>query len=144
MSNSRAARRRAHHAPKRLRPIPDMSASYEQPGMVNAYTCPAGHAVFTIIRDPGATPAFMPCHHTEERGNPPVTVECGLRASSAWYRNIPADATPTYEWYRPDDGERRKLDQFGAEHVTAGGLLLRPITAPAAVVADTYPGRSAG
>lgn len=124
MSKSKTARRRVAHQPRPLRRIPPQVETFV--GMLNVYLCPLRHPTVTVDRDAGVTPSHLPCPHREARGFPVVTVECGLAAHSNWYR-VPPDLTPTHEWYRPTDTERRTLNQHAAEHVDRGGLLLRPI-----------------
>lgn len=141
MSRTKSTRRRAAHQPRPLRHIPPQSDAYL--GRLNVYTCEAGHEVVTIDRDPGVTPSGMLCRHTETRGFPAVEVQCELRARSAFYR-VPDGLVAAFEWYRPDDEERRRLNPYQAEHVDRGGLLLRPITAATAQVDTDQTARSDG
>ena len=121
MSQSRVARRRLRH---QLPRIPECST--ERVGKLNIYTCPKAHRTITVDRDAGTTPAFISCPWPVERGNPPLVLECARRSASAWYR-VPDIFVPSYEWYRPDDTQRRTLDKFQTDHVNRGGLLLRLI-----------------
>lgn len=123
-NKTKSGRRREAHQPKPLRRIPPQTDAFV--GKLNVYICPLEHPTVTIDRDPGVTPSGVPCPHTEARGFPVVLVQCELRANSCWYR-VPPDLTPTHEWYRPDDDERRILSSYAAEHVNSGGLLIRPI-----------------
>jgi hypothetical protein len=127
-AKTKAGRRRAAHQPRPLRRIPPQSDVFV--GKLNVYQCPLGHPTVTVDRDAGVTPGAMPCPHTEARGFPVVLVACELTARSAWYR-VPPDLTPTHEWYRPGDDERRGLSTYSADHVDKGGLLIRPVTTAA-------------
>lgn len=126
MSRSNAAKRRAAHQPRPLPRIPPQSDAYV--GRLNVYRCSLGHNTVTIDRDAGVTPSGMLCPHVEHRGFPVVEVVCDLQTRSGFYR-VPAGLTPSHEWYRPGDDERRTLNPYKADHVNRGGLLLRPIPA---------------
>lgn len=129
MSRSKAAQRRARHQPKPLPPIPPQGDTWV--GRLNVYSCPADHHTVTVDRDAGVTPSGMLCPHIDRRGFPVVEVVCDLTTRSAFYR-VPDGLTPTHEWYRPDNAERRTLNPYKADHVNRGGLLLRPIQPPPA------------
>ena len=111
MSHTKVARRRAAHQPRSLPQIPECNA--ERVGAFNAYVCPQGH--FTVTVDLDVTPSGMSC----------LWPGCDERARSCWYRGVPDHLTPTHEWYRPGDAQRRTLNAYQADHVNRGGLLLR-------------------
>lgn len=76
-----------------------------------------GHWIVTIDREAGVTPMFVTCGH------------CGGTASSRMYK-VGAGLEPTHEWIRPKSVAelpgRYSLSSV-ADHLSNGGLLLRPI-----------------
>ena len=97
-------------------------------GKLNQYVCDTcGHVTTTVDRVNGVTPYLIGC-----RGLDPCKGQGGNAgrdlARSRCYKNIPEDAQPTYEWYRPEYmDDLGDMDQWSQEHVLQGGLLLRPI-----------------
>lgn len=103
-------------------------------GRENVYTCEVcGAQLVTVDRDPGTTPFMVTCGDYNAGG-------CGGHMTSAFYPNGPRPphiSAPTHEWYRPNDAEltaecakhkhRPGVPTAIREHVTRGGLLLRPI-----------------
>lgn len=107
-------------------------------GRENVYTCTkCRRMLVTVDRDEGATPFMIGCRETGGT--------CTGTMESAWYpdklngiggprpSHFPA---ASHEWYRPTRDELtaylRTIDPADhaatREHVSMGGLLLRPIT----------------
>lgn len=95
----------------------------QEVGDRNVYVCrTCGKWLTTVHHDPGVTPAFLACR---------ATPGCEGRASSGWYRTPPGGfPEPTHEWYRPTKRKLRRMDAWTRDHVTRGGVLLRPIPTP--------------
>lgn len=106
-------------------PIAEGRAAVEQhgggfAGKLNAYECDGDlrgqvgcrSYIVTIDRDTGVTPFMLKC------GN------CGAYAHSKFYR-VSSRLQPTHEWYRPDS--MVGIDPAYAEHISKGGLILRPL-----------------
>ncbi|MFY9349110.1 MAG: hypothetical protein WBL20_08115 [Sphingobium sp.] len=88
-------------------------SGFSNDGRKNAYECEAcGSYIITVDRAPGVTPFLVKCG------------SCGAMAQSKFYR-VRAWLSPTHEWYRPEtlDG----IDPAYHEHLSKGGLILRPI-----------------
>jgi len=86
-------------------------------GRKNVYVCGAcGHRTVTIDVDEGTTPFMISC------------TECDEAAYSQFYADESQDMTPTHEWRKPNDAERKELLKLSpetlTEHVDRGGLLL--------------------
>lgn len=104
----------------------------------NAYHCPqCRQYVVTIDRDIGVTPMFLACRVLGDPSEPDNVCKGSMR--SMMYPEEPwpvmdgfgviIPTEPTWEWYKPDDEEFAGLDDEGTrEHVSNGGLLLRPIS----------------
>ena len=83
---------------------------------LNIYTCSkCGEKTITIDRDNGVTSFQIPCP------------KCNETAVSHFYKNIPKDAKPTWEWYRPTEEQCKGLRKQEAllDHIFNGGLVLR-------------------
>lgn len=108
-------------------------------GYENVYTCQkCGGRVTTIDVDQGVTPFMIRCrvdtadHEILTTYIPGIAAQvkpnCGGQMHSSFYplgrrpSSIPA---PSFEWYMPDEEEKRGLSQMTLEHVEKGGLLLR-------------------
>lgn len=98
----------------------------EAKGAINVYICNRhGHPTVTRNADTGTTPYMIACPACRELGIRPLSANnllSGLEAYSSHYR-CPQDLEASHEWYRPESVE--DLDVATAEHVRAGGLLLR-------------------
>lgn len=88
-------------------------------GKKNAYECDGHHGkagcgsyIVTVDVHPGVTPFMTVC------GN------CGGYAHSKFYR-VSDSLVPTHQWYRPDSLEG--IHQMNHDHISKGGLLLRPV-----------------
>lgn len=98
-------------------------------GRLNQYVCrTCGHTLTTVDLVNGVTPFLIGCY-----GNGPCVGTSSIRsksgrdlAESKFYCNIPEDAEPTHEWYRPQTLD--SLTEAERQHVAGGGLLLRPIS----------------
>lgn len=102
-------------------------------GAENMWVCTVCRAMLvTVDRDEGVTPFFMRCG---EYNTTPSC--CGGKGDmrSAFYPKGPRPShipAPTHEWYAPDEEERKRLrrERPGLyDHVSQGGLLIRPIAA---------------
>src|SRR4051794_26368560 len=82
-------------------------------GRINVYRCPHGQDTVTIDAVEGTTPFMIRCR-----------CGCDEMAQSQMYR-VDQTLRPNYEWYSPDQAERKKLDPATREHVRMGGLLMR-------------------
>lgn len=70
---------------------------------VNCYTCPLGHNTVTIDIDEGVTPMFLRCK----------TEGCKEQSTSSMYSNRVQGMTPKWEWWKPNDAERKQIiDEF--------------------------------
>jgi hypothetical protein len=98
-------------------------------GRINVYACTppmmagstmkggCGYWIVTVDREAGVTPMFVKCGH------------CGGTASSRMYK-VGAGLEPTHEWFRPasaDELPEGYSVASVADHLSNGGLLLRPI-----------------
>lgn len=94
----------------------------EQVGQRNAYKCERCQYILTTInRADGVTPFMLRCR------NPNNPDGCPGMMRSYCYR-LPANAPePTWEWYAPSKGQRKRLDSGMRDHVERGGLLFRQI-----------------
>lgn len=100
----------------------ELLVSTSTAGRVNAYVCRAcGQSTVTIDRDSGITPFGIRCRAGTNGGG------CNGQAFSSMYRTD-QNQRPTFEWYSPDESERKRLDDGTREHVKCGGLLIRPIS----------------
>lgn len=115
---------------------------------INVYVCEYGHRTVTIDRADGVTPALIVCkkekqfsrlasNSKKDKTKPPenksaiktnaAAHECGELAGSKLYRVIQT-LNPTFEFYRPDYAEYKKITYEPLKnHVEKGGLLLREI-----------------
>lgn len=85
---------------------------------VNQYGCDTcGRSITTIDRVYGTTPFFLKCR---------ATPDCPGKMYSQVYQ-VDQTLFPTWEWYKPERGEYKKLSPPMQDHVDMGGLLLRPI-----------------
>lgn len=93
-------------------------------GKKNIYVCENCKWKFvTVDRDAGTTPFLTTCRSPKG---------CKGVAQSEFYR-VDQGLTPAFEWYKPGADEFAKIESFSVrEHVSKGGLLLRPIVAAAA------------
>jgi hypothetical protein len=101
--------------------------AFPNAGRLNLYQCQhdAAHVIVTVDREPGVTPFTIQCPHCEAIGTPGGFPYKHPAMRSGFYRVSP-NLTPTHEWYRPDS-----LEGFSAgmvDHLSRGGLVLRPIT----------------
>lgn len=88
----------------------------------NGYRCQScGYLLVTINRAEGVTPFSMGCR------NPSMIDGCPGPMCSTVYRLPPGAPAPTWEWYSPSKGQRKRLDDWSRDHVERGGLLLRRI-----------------
>lgn len=89
----------------------------------NAYRCDkCGKYTVTVDMAEGTTPARLGCRATE--GCKGFGQSLGY--PEPWPSGVPR--VPTHEWYRPDDATLARLRRERsdlAEHVDAGGLLIR-------------------
>jgi hypothetical protein len=111
----------------------------------NAYFCDTClHYIVTIDVDEGVTPMFLACRYLGEPTDPRNT--CKGQSHSMMYPDEPwpthdpagrpIPTTPTWEWYKPDRAEMKRLLKKArqgstsaagtVDHVDKGGLLLRP------------------
>jgi len=89
----------------------------------NAYTCQTcGFVLVTINRDEGTTPFMLGACR-----NPVHMDGCPGPMRSNFYRLPPNAPEPTWEWYSPNERQRRRLSAWERDHVERGGLLLREI-----------------
>ncbi len=104
------------------------AASY---GKVNAYICPeCKHRLITVDRDPGVTPAFLPC---DGPGPHDKTKAIAATMASEFYRVFIPETEAAKEYFRPSYEYYLQIrDSNSVKHINNGGLLLRPIGA-------TYP-----
>jgi hypothetical protein len=87
---------------------------------LNIYQCQVCRGMIcTVDRDEGVTPFGIDCKAKSGCAGPML---------SSFYRVWPR-TIPTWEWYRPASTEGMK--PAVKEHVSKGGLLLRPIQTPA-------------
>jgi hypothetical protein len=95
-------------------------------GKRNVYTCNAcGSKIVTIDRDEGVTPFAMECK-----------ADCGGDMLSGFYRALPSDGEPEWEWYLPKHhrkykGYRKDADGDFRDYFKNRGLQLRKIAAGA-------------
>lgn len=105
-------------------------------GDKNAYYCEDCRGYLVVVHaDDGVTPMFLACRVKGEPTDP--ANDCKGRSHSLMYPTEPwpekdgfgtaIPTEPTYEWYAPDERERRTLKPDTLDHVERGGLLLRPI-----------------
>ncbi len=87
----------------------------EQAGLINAYLCDKGHAMWTRNADSGTTPFMVRC----------PAPGCGSYGKSKFYRVQQEGVPVSHEWYKPAD--LRGLTPGERDHVQRGGLLLRQI-----------------
>lgn len=95
----------------------------------NMYKCPKGHLVVTIDRDKGNTPFHIGCPECMEQQEDDDKVPMAV---SSFY-NVPQNMEPTYEWYKPNRKEYKKLKKSHpglATYIDGGGLILRSIESP--------------
>ena len=89
-------------------------------GRINIYDCPTcGGLTITIHAVHGVTPMLLKCEVLAEG--------CSGWAESRMYLDIPDDAVPEWEWYKPEGAEFKALSVEMQNHVVLGGLDLRPI-----------------
>lgn len=107
-------------------------------GEKNAYYCEGCRSYTVVVHaDDGVTPMFLACRAKGEPDSPEN--DCKGRSHSMMYpdepwpekdgNGTPIPTEPTYEWYAPDEAEKRTLDAGMLDHVELGGLLLRPLDA---------------
>lgn len=93
-------------------------------GKKNIYVCEACHGhIVTVDADEGVTPFLTPCC---------VTKGCKGMMKSSLYRVFDQSIAPSHEWFRPHPDAR--FSPSGMEHVSRGGLLLRKLDEPRAMV----------
>lgn len=100
---------------------------------LNAYRCPdCGGYIVTVDRDEGVTPMFLACRVKGDPSDPGN--DCKGRMASMGYppEPWPIDATPTWEWYRPEGEAYAAMNAEMRDHIDRGGLALRPLIAGAA------------
>lgn len=88
-----------------------------------------GRITYAIHVDEGVTPMFLACR---AEGVEPDDAECKGMGTSLMYPSAPPpddvlDAV-AWEWYAPDDREKKAMDAAVRAHVENGGLLLRQLT----------------
>lgn len=93
-------------------------------GEVNGWRCDnCARTMYAIHVHDGVTPMFLGCRQT---------VACHGMGVSLMYPPPPVPPPVLgeikWEWYRPDDAERNRLDPQSSDHVEKGGLLLRDLT----------------
>lgn len=116
-------------------------ASFE--GRVNGWICQScGVPTYCVHVHHGTTPMFLACR---AEGLPPDDAECkGTGVSMGYPRPMPPRhvvTAITFEWYKPEEDEYRRLLAQMRDHVDRGGLLIRPITdAGRAAFARRYAG----
>ncbi|HEY3435109.1 MAG TPA: hypothetical protein VGK41_05605 [Solirubrobacterales bacterium] len=92
-------------------------------GKINGWSCPiCRETTYAVHVDDGVTPFMLGCK----------TKSCEGMGRSMFYPDGPPPqhvlVAVSWEWYSPDDRERRKLDAAVLEHVEKGGLLVRELT----------------
>jgi hypothetical protein len=117
----------------------------ERAGSVNWYLCDnfreCGNYIMVVLRDDGTTPMKMACR---AQGEPGPANSCPGTMSSMFYprppwpdkdsMGTPIPKEPDWEFCKPDEEGIHALQREGkwttelAVHVTAGGLVIRPIT----------------
>ena len=96
----------------------------------NAYFCKSCRKVtITVDIDEGVTPAFIGCPHCKKSMASSFMYQIPGCMYFGEFKNgqmtiLPAD----YEWYKPPDREIVLLSDGEKEHVSKGGLLMRPRT----------------
>jgi hypothetical protein len=100
-------------------------------GDINGWTCDTcRETTYCVHVDYGVTPMFLACR---AEGVEPREATCKGRGTSLMYPSTPPPqhviAAVQWEWYMPDEREKRGLAPETREHVDKGGLLLRPLTA---------------
>lgn len=114
-------------------------------GKKNLYVCESCEGVIaTIDVHDGTTPAFLGCRATDgctgmmqSQWYPPepwadrFTAHLGkiVEAGKVESRDLDVEIPDvTFEWYRPNPRETKKLKGEVRDHVAQGGLLLREVT----------------
>lgn len=93
----------------------------------NAYRCAECDTLtVTYDRHPGVAPAYV-----DHRRFDPDTRCPGMTASLGYPPDLPVEWDASHEWYRPSEDVLVTLGDAAIDHVLKGGLLLRPLDAPA-------------
>lgn len=92
-------------------------------GDINAYVCDTCDKLTVVIHaDAGVTPMFLDCLTTENCDGQGTSL--GYPAQHAVPQRI-RDAA-VWEWYRPGPFDKILKDKDVLDHITNGGLALRP------------------
>lgn len=97
--------------------------TYPDKGPYNGYKCEkCGVITLTMDVDDGVTPMFLVCR---------AEGSCDGQSVSLGYPSgpVPEELLPVrFEWYRPDQDEINTLEPSMIDHVSRGGLVLRPVS----------------
>ena len=89
-------------------------------GKLNIYTCDVCFEhIVSVDLDEGVSPFMINCQ---------VTDGCKGYMESSIYHVYDQRMRPDIVWYRPTEKEQAKMSQAMRDHITHGGLDMRPMT----------------